>query len=135
MPSKRVSEFRMTSNAIDANLVSQLGGPESDEFVDRRKHVRLPYPGIISVALYNGGMFPVEAAFHRVRGCDLTLSGISFFTSVKPGTELLMIRLGGEKDATCLICNVVHSRQVKEEYLVGCKFVARLEDADRRRTD
>ena len=132
---KLVNDIGMTSNTIDANLISQLVGPESDGLVDRRKHPRFPYPGTISVASYDGSLFPVEAAFHSMRGCNLSLSGIAFFTPVKPGTELLVIRLAGEEYATCLICKVVHCSQVEEEYLVGCKFVARLEDVDRRRKD
>jgi hypothetical protein len=74
---------------------------------------------------------PSTDDFIKVECNDISQGGISFFLRRPPGCKHFAIMLGGKNATTMLTAQVVRLQEIEHNdqhmYLVGCKFVNRLE--------
>ena len=74
---------------------------------------------------------PSADSARRVRCHDISGEGISFFWPVEPPFERVLIMLGSAAAPTIMLAKVAHFRPVsmhaKQQFLVGCQFLQRLE--------
>ena len=93
--------------------------------IERRQHLRRPYPFMQMVApLFNGKM-PGKDDFRPVRCHEISRGGISFLSPTPPPTDTYVIELGSPPRLSYLVAMVVHATRLPGGYLVGCQFVGR----------
>lgn len=88
---------------------------------ERRSAPRVPYD-ISFQAAFTPGEAPLR--FVNVWGHDVSPVGISFFSSVRPHVDEIILLFG---EGTRVNARVVHCREVEQEghmvNLIGCEFV------------
>lgn len=91
------------------------------------------YSCVRMAAPYDGHRLPPETAYCQVHCHELSASGISFFSAVRPMSELLVIRLNDHEQplfsltARIVSCDDENSDQLGRRFLVVCKFIKRLQ--------
>ncbi len=111
----------------DGVLYYVLRGREGD---DRRRAPRRPYYRQQFLAPYDGKNPPSAEDFRLLCCHDISSGGFSFFSPDRPTFDQLVVALG-RAPFVYMIAQVLHARPVEDEpsgnYLVGCRFLRRLE--------
>jgi len=100
------------------------------QFTDCRRAERHQYSTAGLAAPCFDGELPTASMFHEVRFHDLSISGVSFIVRIPPTFKQVVVRVGQPPDDNCLLADVVRWRPVDDqmtEYLVGCRFVSKVE--------
>lgn len=97
---------------------------------ERRRTVRRPFAHIQLLAPYDGAILPAQHEYSRVLCQDLSPSGFSYLAEKRPATRLLVTALG-RTPFKFFVAEVVNHRLVERQgaprYLVGCRFLKRIE--------
>ena len=124
----------------------------SDEPSERRGQSRNPFSVVQRIAPYDQPGFPPQGAFLGVQCHDLTQGGFSFLLPAWPEFNQLVAEFGTPRECIYVLAQVVHADQVwvypsgrvqrmgssppsagpapksgKGMYLVGCRFLRRIE--------
>ena len=99
---------------------------------DMRATPRSKYKYSQRIAPLHSKILPRVDDYLEVECNDISCGGISFFLRRPPGCEHFAVALGQKSMTTLLIAQVVYIKEVnhnnQQMYLVGCKFVDRIED-------
>ena len=97
---------------------------------ERRSAVRMKYDVSYWVADSDGESIPLLPEFRRVRGCDLSPIGISFYSDSPPKSEQVALMFKGQKYHSYMLARVVHHKSCllegQRRYLIGCHFLRSL---------
>ena len=129
-----------------------LGSPKTEDH-ERRGTSRYPFEIQQWITAYDGSGLPAESDFYPVRCRDLSRSGFSFLTSVKPAFSSLVVILGEPPDSMYVEAEVIQCTNLEPfglelvetdrhgvgpldiggsagaSILVGCRFVGWLGEA------
>jgi hypothetical protein len=94
---------------------------------ERRLSNRLAFSAVQFMAPYDGMHLPRKAAFRQVHCHDLSPAGISFLFPSRPEFEYVVMALGKPPRVTYTTAQVVNCRRAAKAFLVGCKFLAKVE--------
>jgi hypothetical protein len=98
---------------------------------EKRKSARVPYQITIQAAPFDLVHVPTPRQFHPVVTRDLSTTGISFYATIKPATDHIVLMLGDRSNPTYLTAQIVRFQQGyyqrKRQFLVGCAFTGRIE--------
>lgn len=128
-----VDAAALKAHAEIANVVhQQLIEAQLDQWSsDRRASARHRFPRVQSIAPYVNGQLPSPNMFYAVQCRDLTSGGLSFWLPNPPEFSTLVVALGGEENVKHLTAEVVHTTKIERDgksmYLVGCRFLGRVE--------
>lgn len=94
------------NEAIDDILVQMRSGNQNT----KRRHLRHEAEGLIVyiASNYEPGKVPPQTDFFPVRCCNLSCSGVSFFSPSQPDFEKLVVQLGTEEDGIYMESEVIH---------------------------
>jgi hypothetical protein len=155
--SKAMAAEPFEGDVATYKLVHQLlGSPLSEGQDERRYQRRRPFAGIQSIAPCDGASMPPASAFRAVQCHDVSEGGFSFLMPVRPDFAMLVAALSAPPSIFHMVCEVAHctpavvhrsglverigedrglrisstsapSGDVREMYLVGCRFLRRIE--------
>lgn len=105
---------------------------EWDEHLERRTGARREFSCLQWVAPYRDGKLPEAAEFTRVQCIDLSEGGFSYLAHQLPEHEFVMVALGS--NPFIFVTAEITRRWTLEmegqrKLALGCRFVAKLEDA------
>jgi hypothetical protein len=116
----------------NAALRGMEGDSSAQSLPEVRQEERTPYRRQQKVAPYMPGQIPKLNMFRTVQCWDLSSRGISYFTTQRPESKLIVITIGDEPDLVYRTARVVHAAEVqigeqsKGAFRVGCEFTGRL---------
>ncbi|MBX3415851.1 MAG: PilZ domain-containing protein [Pirellulales bacterium] len=121
---------REQGQELGAILERFIGGQRS-KLSDKRCAPRAAYPAPLAIAPYDGELYPQQEEFVPVYGRDLSRTGISFFATEMPASELVALRLGNAPlQQVVIAARVVRVSsgyfQRRRQLIVGCQFISRL---------
>jgi hypothetical protein len=93
---------------------------------DQRANLRRKLMQLVHLAPFVDGTFPGSDDFEAVKGYDISEAGIAFYLSHPPTHEEYVVVLGSVLRPIYVRARVVRVAQ-KQMYLVGCRFVGRLQ--------
>ncbi len=102
---------------------------------DRRRTPRYSYPTVAMIAFCEPRQLPQINQFQSVLCRDISRGGFSFFLSISPPKDHLVVALRRDADYLPLRSRVIYCRRgegTMEEQIniIGCEFLCRLEFAD-----
>jgi PilZ domain len=121
---------RGENKELGAILERFIGG-QRFKLSDNRRAPRTAYPAPMAIAPYDGERFPETDEFVSVHGRDISTTGISFFASEMPASEMVVLQLGKESSPQVYVgARVVRVSsgyfQRRRQHIIGCQFVSRL---------
>ena len=100
---------------------------------NRRGNDRHAYPCVQLLAAFDGTRLPSQAEFRQVLCHDLSPQGFSFLSDCRPEASHVVVALG-QVPFRFFVAEVMHVRPTETEqghdYLIGCRFVRRLDNTD-----
>ena len=117
-----------------------LTGPDSSrmnltserDFSEMRSSPRKDFPCTQRIAPLHGKGLPLPDEYINVDCKDISCGGVAFYLKRPPGGKYFAIELGPRPMNTLMLAQVIYVRAVEHNdqrmYLVGCKFIKRIED-------
>jgi hypothetical protein len=100
----------------------------AESIANRRAWVRKPCPTRHRLAVYRRGVRAENLAFRWTRCNDLCDGGFSFYCQSPPDSADLVLDLSDRDGAGFVLARVCNMRHNGDgEYIVGCRFVRRLD--------
>ncbi len=120
--------MRTTRLPDDQDLQNLLDGAEESEGSERsRRRQRWAYSTIQSMAPCDGYTLPTMSELRPVCCQDLSTTGIGLRLPEKPDFDYVVVTLGDLDSQVHVLARIVHSRPVAEGYVVGCRFIRKVE--------
>ena len=109
------------------NECETLTDVEQDETADRRVSKRVPFSAALGVCEMAGDEIPPASDFRRVKGFNLSHTGISFATTEWPENERLVVMLGNPDQPVFVVTRIVGCVRRKQRtgslpFKVCCEF-------------
>jgi hypothetical protein len=119
-----------TDEILD-KIAQRTFGPGDAVFEERRRHSRFPFRAIQHVAPYVQGQIPPASAFSPVECHDLSCGGLSYYLNQPPLVNDIVLALKIRGEVKYLSAHIVRTIATLTtdglRYLVGCRFVGRLD--------
>lgn len=112
-------------------MINNTSFPLSDECpqgADKREHKRLPYTTDHKIAPYRGETVPAKEFFFPVTCHDISQGGFSFVIDRLPVLHKIVLSMtvyGQPMYVKARIMN--HRKRSDGQFIVGCKFIGRLQ--------
>lgn len=120
--------MRKTSISSDQNAENSFGSMGDSDGPERcRRRQRWAYSAIQSMAPCDGYTLPAMSELHPVCCEDLSTTGIGLRLPEKPDFDYVVVTLGDLDSQVHVLARVVHSRPVAKGYVVGCRFLRKVE--------
>ena len=127
LPVQEINETPQ-NDSLDLKAKDDRGGS-----ADLRSSPRRKCNFKLSMALMRDtSVLPLAYEFFEAECRDISCGGISFYIKQMPDCKDFVIVLGQKPNATLVVAHLVHAQEVthndQQMYMMGCKFVNRLND-------
>lgn len=112
-------------------IAQRTFGPGDVAIEERRRHTRFAFHATQQVAPYVHGKIPPATAFRPVDCHDISCGGLSYYLNQPPLVNDIVLALTIRGEVKYLSAHIVRTTATLTtdglKYLVGCRFVGRLD--------